>query len=452
MTTDILSFILILSVLLFGAVEIWSSTVIILMVYTLGLAWIIRKQYTRFKPSGAEKLLYATGAAFAVYTIIQVLPLPASLLEFISPNAFDLRSFYSLDGSKDFMCISVHPYKTRLELLRVLAFLTVLFISMQAFKDMGNVTRTLKILVVFGFCLAVFGILQKVTWNGKIYWFRELTFPSSNPFGPFVNRNHFAGFIGMLIPLGLGLLFTARERSKKILFGFLTLIMSLSVFFSLSRGGIIGFFVGIALFSILIIQSRTHTRRVWAIGIFLVALTAYLLYLGIDPIVDRFYNTDLSTEQRLIVWSATLNAFKDFWLTGSGLGTFMDIFPLYSPVEIQAVFVHAHNDYVEFMLETGAIGIILLITFISLSIYITAKSGPGENRGILRIAAVSSVFTMMIHSFVDFNLHILSNALLFFAILGMAIALSTAENPGTSKTRVKKRKLISGLKETTPRE
>ena len=83
-----------------------------------------------------------------------------------------------------------------------------------------------------------------------------------------------------------------------------------------------------------------------------------------DPIIDRFYQTDITKEQRIIVWQSTLTAFKDFWLTGTGLGTFIDMFHLYSPAPVQGIYDHAHNDYLEYMLETGAIGVALLLTLL----------------------------------------------------------------------------------------
>ncbi|MEW6107713.1 MAG: O-antigen ligase family protein [Nitrospirota bacterium] len=422
MTTDLLSVILICSALLFGAVELWSSAVILLSVFTIGLFWVLRKEYDNYGTDRIGYFILAVWAVFILFILIQSLPLPSSILKFISPSAFSMQTFYS-PVKRDFMHISLYPYKTGMELLLIVALFTVFAIAMSNLKNKENLIRALKVLVVFGFSLSIFAIVQKATWNGRLYWFRELTLGGS-PFGTFVNRNHFAGMTGMLIPLGLGLALTRKSIEKKALFGFITLIMAVALFFSLSRGGILGFFSGMALFSFLIIKSRVQTKKIWAIGFFLMVLAVYLLYLGIDPIIDRFYKTDITGEQRLIVWSATLKAAKDFWFTGTGLGTFINIFPLYAPPGMNSIYDHAHNDYLEFILETGIVGAILLAVFVSLSIYSIAKSSLEGKTGILRIAAVSSAFTMAVHSIFDFNLHILSNALLFSFVLGMVIALS----------------------------
>ncbi|OGW27663.1 MAG: hypothetical protein A2X59_11560, partial [Nitrospirae bacterium GWC2_42_7] len=430
MTNKFIVFILLLSALLFGAVEIWSSSLIILMVYTLGLVWVMRAEYSQNIPDRTDKLILATGSVMILYIILQAVPLPSFLLKIISPVSYQMQTYYALD-QKTFH-ISLYPYKTGIEILYVFALFIIFCIAMLKFRDRENFSETAKVLVIFGFTISVFAIVQMATWNGHIYWFRELTHGGS-PFGPFVNRNHFAGYVGMLIPIGLALAFTRREREKKILYGFITVIMAVAVFLSLSRGGIISFFAGVAMFSLLIFQDRLKNRKFLAVGLFLIAVASYLVYLGIDPIIDRFYKTDISKEQRLIVWSDTFNAFRDFWLTGSGTGTFINIYPLYSKLDLQSIYIHAHNDYLEFMLETGMIGVILLLVFAVLLVHSAVKNGISGRAGILKAGTISSVFTMTVHSIFDFNLHILSNALLFATVLGMMTGLSSLKEQKIEK-------------------
>lgn len=421
MATDIISAILIIAALLFGAVEVWSSTLVLLMVFTLGLYWMLRREYLRYDTGNMVKALIWLGAGFLAYAVIQVIPMPPVLLGLLAPSTKKIYDFYTFEPGRR-MYISLHPYKTVNEALKYLAGFVVFLVAAKNFRDTEKLSRVMKTLVIFGFTLGIFGIVQNATSHGTLYWFRELRLGGS-PFGPFVNRNHFAGFVGMIIPLGLGLLFTRRRNGEKSFYGFLTVIMAVSLFFSLSRGGIIGFLAGVSLFSILLGKNNLQTRGVWIIGVFLAALLSYLLYLGVDPIVQRFYHSDVTTDDRLVVGAATINAIKDFWLTGSGLGTFVNVFPLYSPSDITEIFDHAHNDYLEFILETGIIGLLMLLAFISLLIYGLSKSGFQGRKGIFRAAVVSSLFTMTVHGMFDFNLHILSNMLLFFTLLGMAASL-----------------------------
>lgn len=421
MINNILAVIIVLATLLFGAVEVWSSAAILILVFAAGVIWSITEvSMKRDLPADTGRLFLAA-LVFCCYIGLQLIPLPAAVVSFISPATARTRDFYSFSGMQ-FMQLSIDPYLTIHELLRAAAFFTVYFISSSIFRDREKLTRMIIMLIVFGFCLAVFAIVQKATWNEKIYWFRELS-SGGVAFGPFANRNHFAGMIGMLIPLGLGYTLTRESRDKIIFFGFLTVIMTVSLFFSLSRGGIISFVASMALFSILMVVSRIQTRRIWVVAGFLTVVAAYLLYLGIDPVIDRFYQTDVSKEQRLIVWQSTLSAYKDFWLTGSGLGTFIDVFNLYSPAAVKSIFDHAHNDYLEFMVETGAIGMALFVTFSGLLLAPLAKTNFQGKRGMIRIALIASILSIMMHSIFDFNLHILSNLLLFAVVLGMLSSL-----------------------------
>lgn len=352
---------------------------------------------------------------------IQMLTLPPNFLKYLSPRAFDLYTFYSVDKNPE-MHISLYAYKTEAEFLKVLAYALFFILISLSTKDMPAIEKMLKILSVFGFALAFFAILQSGAWNGKIYWFREIT--GSSPFGPFVNRNHYAGLVGMLIPLTLGLAFTRKSKEKQMLFGFFGLIMSVSLFLSLSRAGIISFFAGIGSLSLFLSWNKIRSRKRWAVAVFLFVLSLYLLYIGIDPLIERFYKTDVTHEARTAVWGNTLSAFKDFYLTGSGLGTFVNVFPLYSPEAVESLYDHAHNDYLEYLLEAGVIGFALLIFFfISFIRCVVAGSWSGK-AGILKISMLSSLATIAVHSAFDFNLHVPSNALMFSAILGMSIAIS----------------------------
>jgi O-antigen ligase len=425
MINRLLTLTLMLSALLFGSVEIWSSTAIHFMVFTLGLIWFLKREYREHGMPVTVRLIFITFFCFVAYGALQTVPLPSAVLKLISPLSFQLQSFYSVDAGSP-LPVSLNTYGTVYETITYSAFFTVFAISAAGFSDRNKLRENLLTLTIFGFSLAIFAIVQKATWNNGIYWFRELTFGGS-PFGPFVNRNHFAGFMGMLIPLGLGLAVTQKEKEKKVFFGFMTVIMAVSLFFSLSRGGLISFFAGIALFTLLMLQRDKGARKAWIMAFFVSGVLSYVVWLGIDPIIERFYQTDVSGEERIVVWSSTLHAVKDFWLTGSGPGSFANLFPLYAPPSVRSMYDHAHNDYLEFFLETGLLGAVLLLTFAALMIYTVVKNQLRGRNSILRAAAISSAFTMTVHSLFDFNLHILSNMLMFACVLGMIAGLSNRD-------------------------
>jgi putative inorganic carbon (HCO3(-)) transporter len=437
MATDMLACVIVLAAFLFGAVEVWSSSLILFLVFTLGLAWVLAGEFRSHETTRDEAFLIAVPAALIVYGLLQIVPLPGAVVSLLSPASYRIYRYYSV-GSAGFMPLSLDTYRTTIELLKETAFLVVFLIVMRSGREPGVVRRMMKYLVFAGFCISIFAIVQKATWNGEMYWFRELSL-GGTPFGPFVNRNHFAGFIGMMIPLGLGLALTDHQKEKKVLFGFLSVIMAVALCFSLSRGGITGFFSGIALFAFLLGKDKVQKKGVWLVGIFLIVLLTYLLYLGVQPVVARFYSTDITAEQRLTVWTATIGAIRDYWFAGSGPGTFVDLFPLYSPAGLQSIYDHAHNDYLEFILENGVVGTLLLAAFGVLILRTVLKGKVKGRIEIMRAAALASVCSIAVHSLFDFNLHILSNLLLFGCVLGMAAGLSYAGDKPQKGRQVKRK-------------
>src|SRR4030042_6222050 len=229
----IASVILIFSVLCFGSVEIWASAIVEASVLTLVLIWLIRNRIKHPQNTDIkiirreEKYMLIALFGLLAYIFIQMLPFPSAVLRYISSKSFELYSFYAVD-KKPLMHISLYSYNTGIEFLSLLTYSLFFILLAFSIKDMRSLVRLLKILSYFGFVLAVFAILQKATWHDKIYWSRQVY--EGTPFGPFGNRNHYAGFIGLLIPLTLGLAFTRRRKERKILFGFFGVIMALSLF------------------------------------------------------------------------------------------------------------------------------------------------------------------------------------------------------------------------------
>jgi O-antigen ligase len=411
-----------LSVLLFGSVEAWAFAIVGACTLAAFNLWVYREDRIPVRPvSRWQKALCFSVAGLISLFIFQILPLPASLLKLLSFRSYELMKEIHAEpfsiGS-----ISFYRYSTLNGVIRLVIYL-MLFLMAVSLTGKGELMkRTLASFVIFGFLLSFFAIIQKATWNGKIYWFRELT-QGGSPFGPFVNRNHFAGLIGMIIPLGLGLSLEEKKMEKKLILIFLSLIMALGIFYSLSRGGIISFLFSMVFFIALVITRRHYRRYIHYLIIFLSGVICYLLYLGISPIVERFAQSGLSSEGRMLVWKATLKAFADFAWFGTGLGTFRYVFPLYYPEGLQSNFLYAHNDYLQFLLETGVVGASLL-ALASLSLAgIAFKACSKESPSFIMAGLATSMIYMLVHSFFDFNLHIPSNAIMFSVILGLLYGL-----------------------------
>lgn len=422
MTRGSLIAVVAVSTMLFGAVESWAMAVVGVMT-SLAFIFFIMKRKDSGHAFSPMKGIMASGLLLLAYPLFQLLPFPLSILGFVHRKLPEIVTL-SEGAMPWYHSVSLYPFATEMELARLCVYLMVFFMAAFGMEERDYVFGAMKALIVFGFVVALFGIIQQASWNGRIYWFRELTH-GGTPFGPFVNRNHFAGFIGMIIPISLGISFRSKSVDKRVIYAFAGVVMAIALIFSLSRGGMISFVAGLLVFSFFIlIRGMSRKKLIIPLFLFVLVLAVYLLYLGIAPVTERFSQSGVSDEQRFAAWQATLSAVADYPVFGSGLGTFQHIFSIYKPEGLYLYWDHAHNDYLELLLEVGIAGVIIGAVFFFFVLK-TVLLTEWRDRDLYTGAAVlSSIATMAVHSIFDFNLHIPSNAILFWLILGLGVSLS----------------------------
>jgi len=133
---------------------------------------------------------------------------------FFSASSRRWRRFPWLFAPSGFFHGTASSYNTRMELLLLVSDLVLLFLAVQAFRTLQDWRGFVWFGMIFGFLISIFGILQHLTFNGKLYWFREMRY-GGIPFGPYVNRNHFAGFVELTLPLALVPLLLGRVRRER---------------------------------------------------------------------------------------------------------------------------------------------------------------------------------------------------------------------------------------------
>jgi len=326
--------------------------------------------------------------------------------------------------------ITVYPFQTRIELLKYTALLALFFLCAQSYRKLEHWHGFVWFLLILGFAVSVFAILQHFTFNGKLYWVREIQF-GGIPFGPYVNRNHFAGLVELLIPPGLAILILRAERRDQLpLVALFTLFPIGALFLSASRGGIISFLGEIGLLAFLILFRRREGRELAAAGLVVVLAIAFVSWLGIGRALERFasYKTlEVSEGRRIEMLQGTWRIFLDHPIAGTGLGTLQEVFPLYETIYDGLIVNHSHNDYAEVLAETGVIGGLCGLAFLVLLAWTGWKNIVAEKE-VMNLAyhagALVACFGLLIHATVDFNFHIPSNALIF--LLQAALATSPA--------------------------
>lgn len=454
---------LIFSPLAFGTVERWSYTLMETLSF-LALFLFLYDNRRAKGPSLREVPGLVPLLVFLCYFLLQLVPLPPGLLKVISPGAYGLYSdtLWVVDPSV-WGSISINKNATMSEFFRVASYAAFYVLTIQLLTRKDLLKRTVSIVVIAISALAFFSMLQHFLWNGKIYWFRELT-GGGIPFGPYVNRNHYAGLVDMVLPVIVCLFIyyrpryfysTLRERvveafsnpttNVHILLGAAAALAATSVFLSLSRGGILSLLLSLAFLGMMLYKDKKKK------GPMLVALVVIVVFysvgwFGWDRIFERFEalrdaQGDIS-EMRLDIWRDTVSIMKDFPLTGTGLGSFMRIYPHYRSVQPEGIIDHAHNDFLELFSEGGIVAALIVLCFWASVIrksYGSFRRRRERYSVMLYIGAAAGIVSMLIHSITDFNLHIGANALYLFFLTGLAVsAANTRMQDGLDDTLLRK--------------
>ncbi|MDA8388054.1 MAG: O-antigen ligase family protein [Nitrospiraceae bacterium] len=422
-----LSVLITAAVLLFGSVEAWALALVGGAIVVYFNFRLYRMQAAPFQSGGGRIVpagMRLSMAGFAALVLIQLIPIPLSAIrEVFSRPEYGFLKELSLStpgGAAPWHSLSIDADETIRAAVRFLLYVMVFFVAFLAGGNRRALKRAFSILAFFGLAMTVFAIIQKAAWNGRIYWFRALR-NGGSPFGPFVNRDHFAGFEGMVFPLGLALALETRRVEKALLYVFVSAVTAVGIFYSLSRGGIVSFMVSGLVFLLLVRIKKSGGKPVYFLALFAAAFAVYIACLGISPVIGRFETGGVSSSQRLLIWRGALGAARDFKWSGTGLGTFREIFPLYNP-GLQPRVDFAHNDYINLAVETGLPGLLLaLIFFASLgkAVYNCFREGRVPY---LLCGLLASVSYMLVHSMFDFNLHIPANAITFSAVTGFLAA------------------------------
>ena len=302
-------------------------------------------------------------------------------------------------------------------------------------------------LAVVGVALSIVGLAQRATFNGKIYGFWELS-QGGAPFGPFINRNHFAGWMLMVVPLTVGLLasvvsramagvrpqwrnrilwFATPDANKVILTAFAVMTMALALVATLSRSGISAFAAAMVFASIGMVTRRSvsaHRSRWIVPGYLALVCIVVMSWVGVDRIAARFSSPpSVTAEGRRAIWADTRHMVNDFALTGTGLNTFGSAALFYQTSLRGSHMREAHNDYLQVAAEGGVLAgvpIVLSVAALITGIRRRLRDDVGSIWWI-RIGAVSGLLAIAAQSLVEFSLQMPGNAALFAVLCGIAL-------------------------------
>lgn len=427
-----------------GSNRPWASSLLEIGTFILAGWWLILYTLGRVEFTPAWRRAWPVSLLFVIwllYLAITLLPLPVEWVAYISPTA---ARMHALTGGDALITLTVDYFATSEFLLRSISLVLFFFLALLLFRRGWRIRLFVQIIVWSAVFQAVYGSLM--TLSGLEYgFFVEKEHYRGFATGTFVNRNHLAGFLEMALALGIGLLMADlggdaalnwRQRirnfiklllSKKIRLRVYLAIMVIGLVLTRSRMGNTAFFSSL-LFAGAVWLLLSYHRPKRSTIILLVSLLAVDLiivgqWFGIDKVVERLEQTSAQSETRDEVVEQGLAYSKDYQWVGSGGGSFHSTFPGYRQGNIRIFYRHAHNDFLQFLLETGVIGILLLGLTVLLSFSAAIMAIKKRRDPLLRglgFSGVMGITALMIHSTVDFNLQIQANATLFVLIMALS--------------------------------
>lgn len=422
-----------------GSHRPWSSAILQAStgLIAAGLCCLLAKQ--RLQPSiSLQKSWLAVALFFAIplWGLLQVLPLPFP----------------------DWHSISLDINATLFKLQKSLCFALLFTVSLQLLNTRERLRTVAMVIVASGLFEASYAVLTVL--GGSDFDILRIRPPGQyqgDAAGTFVNRNHFAGYIEMCLAVGIGLIIASfkastgdtswRERiretlrdllGEKIRLRLFLVAMVIALVMTHSRMGNTAFFasMGISAGIGYLLYRQTSRSMVILFGsMILIDVFIVSAWFGLDKLAARIEQTQMSSEVRLDINANAWVWFQEHWFTGSGAGSFMSMFPRYRTYDVVGFFDFAHNDYLQILGEYGVLGGSLFAAIVLYTLGMAIQAQRTRRTPLLRgigFAAMMGLLSLLIHSAVDFNLHIPANASLLTLLCAFAFIARHLQQPSTT--------------------
>lgn len=425
-----------------GSNRPWAWGVMECWVFLLLTVWLIQRwlhqplknpfQDLAIRPFRPAMVLWLL---VALYPLWQTIPWPDTLLPLLSPTTTAVRQLVGItpQGST----ISLDPHLTLVEWLKGMAYLGIFWLTLVLPKTRKAIRQLTWVILASGMVQVSIHLLSL---DGT---------PAQDIHGSFVNRNHLAGFLELVLPVAIGLLRSTHQARGSMqgwqdhlhhglhlisglpgLFFGITLAMVITLFLTQSRGG-----NGSLLLALFLVATLPRIRDPgeekssppWVrIGV-IVLTVAFLVSnsVGLGSLTERYLDTNVQREGRLAVLMSATGIIQDYPLFGSGSGTFGFVYPRYQPeVLSQTLFDHAHNDHLEWITDRGLVGYGLVVIALLHCWWMMARAHHTRQDPLasaLLYASLVGTLSLVLHGLTDFNFQIPANALYFMVILAMGL-------------------------------
>jgi len=317
--------------------------------------------------------------------------------------------------------------------------------------------------VVIGMAIfqAILGLMQFGQGAGSALYLGS-EYGGGSAAGTYRNRDHFAGFLEMAFPVVLALLavkigHTLRKSRRRrnwrqrmdflasirghqaVIYGLIAVLLVLALVFTKSRTGLALAMVGLILVFFAFFRRLGGNNVYGAYGAVVAAVIVLAVEIGLAPVLDRF-SQDPMEDLRWTIFSTSMQGVGDFSPLGSGQGTFPSVYPWYQPQEVNGFINRAHNDYLEWIFDGGLLAAVILLGLLFLYFRnwkVLWIEGTWGTYRFIQVGAGIGIFLILLHSFVDFNLHKPANAIYFAFFLAIFMKPNNEEQERKARKRKK---------------
>lgn len=425
----------------------------------LGLGALLVAREPPAPPPRALAILLALSLLLCV---VYLVPLPYPVVEALSPRLADaaasslvapenvdeslaaadealMESVGAEAGRPAWRPLAVDPDGAWEGALRLSASFGALLLTLLAVRGPRDRRFLVAVLAVSAFIQAGYGIAEYFGGRGTILDL-DKSYYSERATGTFVNPNHFGTllFLGLFALVGIlasgagqddedDLGRPAHRKARLSALATMGGVIVVALLWSMSRGALSCAALGLVLFLVFGLTLRGSDKRLLyarlLLGLVAAALVAGAIWLKPpDPVLDRFGMAGAALPDRARIWKATLDIAADYPATGSGLGTLRYVESLYRPPDMENRAIHAHNDYVQWIAETGVPGTLLLLAWIVVLARGTLQLlvRPGERA--MSAALAAGLVALALHESVEFSLQLLGVSLPAAVMVGALLA------------------------------
>jgi O-antigen ligase len=312
------------------------------------------------------------------------------------------------------------------------------FVVTQTLRRSSQFELMAKLFTGYGAVVAAFAVVQGMAPNGKLYWI-WVSEQGGAIYGPYVNRNHYAGLMEMLAPFPLVLAATRfTDGNRKIVVAGIAALMAASIFLSGSRGGMAAFVAQMLVLGVLLVSRREGSwKQPLMLGAFLAVVIGFLVWMGGNELTQRLISIhsgareEINGGARFTIDRDCLRMLVKRPILGWGLGAFPIVYPEFRSFYTTFFVNQAHNDYLQLLVETGLAGFSIAVWFLVLVFRQAAgklKDWTETASGAMTMAALLGCVGILVHSFLDFNLQIPANAALFYVLCAIAASAPLQES------------------------